>query len=80
MAREAEKDAKFQTEENKKKWKMARFRPPMDFMKAKLTLGFCAALGMNDIKMEDVHKRFLTKTTMVSFQYIFSIRRYITLD
>ena len=62
---ETEKDANFQAEEAKKKWKMARFRPPMDFMKAKLTLGFSASLDMNDIKIEEVHQRFVSKNTMV---------------
>ena len=60
-----EKDAKFQAEEAKKKWKMARFRPPMDFMKSKLTLGIDPDKELYKIDMQEIHKRFVTKNTMV---------------
>ena len=63
---QSEKDAKFQAEEAKKKWKMDRCRPPMDFMKAKLTLGINPAKESCNIDMEEIHKRFVTKSTMVS--------------
>ena len=63
---QGEKDAKFQAEEAKKKWKTARFRPPMDFMKAKLTLGINPAKELNNVDMEEIHKRFVTKSTLVS--------------
>ena len=62
----AGKDAEFHAEEAKKLWKMARFRPPMDLMRAKLALGINPAKELSDINMEEVHKRFVTQSTMVS--------------
>ena len=70
---EAVKDAQFQAAEAKKKWKMSRFRPPMDLMRAKLQLGINPALELREISMEEVHKRFVTKNTMVMIKYVYSL-------
>ena len=53
------------SQEANKKLKMSRFRPHMDFMKAKLLLGLNPALELREIEMDDVHKIFVTKNMMV---------------
>ena len=66
IQKDVEREEKFQKEEARKMWKMARFRPPMDFMKAKLTLGINPAMELSSLEMEEIHKRFVIKNTMVS--------------
>ena len=63
--KQAAKDADFQAEEAKKKWKMAGFRPPMDFMQAKLPLGIDPAKELYNIDMEEIHKIFVRQNTVV---------------
>ena len=63
--KEIERDEKFQKEEAKKKWKMAKYRPPMDFARAKLVLGINPALELPTLELEEIHKRFVLKNAMV---------------
>ena len=63
--KEMESDEKFQRQEAKKMWKMARYRPPMDFLRAKLLLGVPPAVELSKLEVEEIHKRFVIKNTMV---------------
>ena len=62
---EAKKDAEFRAQEAGKMWKMARFRPEMDFMKAKRTLGINLAKELYDLDMGEIFQRFVALNTMV---------------
>ena len=44
---------------------VVRFKPPMDFVRAKLTLGLKASLKYEDLSMEEVQKNFVTKNMQV---------------
>ena len=62
---EAKKDAEFRAQEAGKMWKMARFRPEMDFMKAKRTLGISLAKELYKVDMEEIFKQFVALNTML---------------
>ena len=54
--------------EEKKGEKMpniVRFKPPMDFLRAKLTLGLKSSLKYEELSMEDVQKNFVAKNMQV---------------
>ena len=42
-----------------------RFKPPMDFLWAKLTLGLKGSLKYEELYMEDVQKNFVVKNIQV---------------
>ena len=43
-----------------------RFQPPMDFVRAKLTLGLKASVTYDDLSMDDVQRSFVTKNMQVT--------------
>ena len=45
---------------------VVRFKPPMDFVRAKLTLGLKASLKYEDLSMEEVQKSFAAKNMQVN--------------
>ena len=62
---------------NTQKLNIVRFKPPMDFLRAKLALGMKASLTYNEMTMEDVQKSFITKSMQVSY---FEVTNKMTLD
>ena len=52
-------------EARKEKWKMEKFRPKMDFMKAKRTLGINMSLQPAELSMQEVQRRFVAKNAAV---------------
>ena len=66
MADQDAKESKVHGEEAQRLWKMARFRPPMDFMRAKLALGIYPGKDITEIELDEIHKRFVTQNTRVS--------------
>jgi hypothetical protein len=53
------------TTEGKKMPNIVRFKPPMDFLRAKLTLGLKGSLKYEELSMEDVQKNFVVKNIQV---------------
>ena len=51
--------------EGKKMPNIVRFKPPMDFLRAKLTLGLKGSLKYEELSMEDVQKNFVIKNIQV---------------
>ena len=58
-------DTKKVEEEGKKMTNTVRFKPPMDFLRAKLTLGLKSSLKYEELSMEDVQKNFVAKNMQV---------------
>ena len=58
-------DTKKEEEEGKKMTNTVRFKPPMDFLRAKLTLELKGALKYEELSMEDVQKNFVAKNMQV---------------
>ena len=61
-----------ESEARKEKWKMEKFRPKMDFMKAKRTLGINMSLQPAEISMQEVQMRFVAKNAAVSRKFVWS--------
>ena len=57
--------SKSKSETARDKWKMEMFRPKMDLMRAKRTLGINLALEAWEIEMAEVQKRFISKNSAV---------------
>ena len=51
--------------EGKKMPSTVSFKPPMDFLRAKLTLGLKGSLKYEELSMEDVQKSFVVKNIQV---------------
>ena len=64
--------------EGKKMPNIVRFKPPIDFLRAKLTLGLKGSLKYEELSMEEVQKNFVVKnmqvyTTPTLFKFVNNI-------
>ena len=64
--------------EGKKIPNVVRFKPPMDFLRAKLTLGMKSSSTYEELSMDDVQKSFVAKSMQVLIIYDKSVTYSLT--